>query len=785
MVPEMSRTVRRVAFLLVVLSAMATEIAAIDTRPVAASLGMAAVGIVVAILAGWLLRVPTDARSHPPKWVFLILFGLAIAPFGIEPLRRDLTGDGYAFELQMVFGLRNVGLWLAVCSGWFLCLRLASVVSLFLILFAAAMSDHTAVMVILGLYTIVGSFWLVLAYWTGLKAVFVAPERAVTIETLTERHRFPWAGLILLILAIACGVALAVIGPKRAAYALGELMPTSGGTGDTDPFARYGVGDGPEETAGDNAKTAGMVETDKMIEDNKNSLIDAVNDMFGAPHKPPKDQERMVAAGKVDIIEFHGKLPDNRRPSRDFDTARNGQKKGNPKPESRKARGLFEVEGRTPLHVRLVAYERYDAAAKRWIESTKPVNKLLETEGDDWMRIGHFKEKTDWYWNDERHKLKAADLKENLVPTPTLLTRFRINKVDKPDYYEWDYEGVLALAGRKKTPPGVVITTECRTLDAVRLPEAAFARTGTTGGMPPILGDIPASIRPQIEQLARAWTGDLPRGWPQIDAILTKLRSEYALDRTVTPPVNHPAPVLWFLNESHAGPDYLFATAAAMMLRSLDYSSRMCMGYYAAPDAYDAETAHTPVKNTDLHMWAEVRLHDGHWLVVEATPGYAVLGPNLPFSQRVWNALAALGRWASRHVTALTIAAIVLTFVWLRRREWMDAIAVRVWVWFPGRTWREQIRRTIRVLERRGRWAGRPRPPRQTVLAWVRNSVAGEDANLAQLTRMTEWAAYSPDVSPPWPETDVTNVCRRVLGEWTHAKWRNAKTQSLVPGAES
>ena len=45
-------------------------------------------------------------------------------------------------------------------------------------------------------------------------------------------------------------------------------MPTSGGTGDYDPFARYGVGDGPEETAGDNAQAAGMVETDKMIEDN-------------------------------------------------------------------------------------------------------------------------------------------------------------------------------------------------------------------------------------------------------------------------------------------------------------------------------------------------------------------------------------------------------------------------------------------------------------------------------------------------------------------------------------
>src|SRR5690242_12689576 len=102
-----------------------------------------------------------------------------------------------------------------------------------------------------------------------------------------------------------------------------------------------------------------MVETDRMIEDNKNSLIDAVSDLYGPPHKPPKDQERMVAGGRVDVIQNHGELPDNRRPSRDFDTSRQGPK-ADKKPSSRDARGLFEVQGRTPLHVRLVAYESYD-----------------------------------------------------------------------------------------------------------------------------------------------------------------------------------------------------------------------------------------------------------------------------------------------------------------------------------------------------------------------------------------------------------------------------------------
>ncbi|MFO0938686.1 MAG: transglutaminase-like domain-containing protein [Gemmataceae bacterium] len=772
MAPELLRVVRLATFALLVLAAVAVEIAASDGRAVIQSLGLAAVWIAIAAVVARFVPTPAEPRRKPPLWVFFLLVGLAAAPFVVEPLRRSLTGDGYPLELQMVCSLRNVGLGLAACAGWLLCLRLACVASLFLILFSAAMTNHPAVMVVLGLYTATGSVWLMLVYWSGLRSVFVTPDKAVTIEVQAGGERIPWLGLSILVLLVGCALALVVVGPKRAAFALGELMPTSGGTGETDPFARYGIGDGPEETAGDDAKAAGMVETDKMIEDNKNSLIDAVSDMYGPPHKPPKDQERMVAAGKADVIQFHGKLPDNRRPSRDFDTARKGPK-GDRKSESQKVRGVFEVEGRTPLHVRLVAYESYDPVEKRWLEARKPGIKLIVPEGGDWMGLGHFK-KADWYLADERHRLKAADLKSNLVPMPSMLTRFRINKVDKADYYEWDYEGVLALAGRTRTPPGVIVTTDCRTLDPYRLPESAFGTMGIAGGPAPVQGELPDAVRPEIERLARSWVGDLPRGWTQVEAILTKLRTEYTFDRDAAAPAEHPAPVLWFLNESRRGPDYLFATAAAMMLRALDYPARVCLGYYAAPDAYDPETAHTPVKTTDLHIWPEVQLRDGQWLVVEPTPGYEVLGPNIPLTERILNGFFAVATWAWRHVVELVILLTALVAVWFRRRELFDTLAVRIWTWFPGRSWREQVRNAVALLERRGRWSGKPRPARQTTLSWLRVNLnrPSTDVDLDRLARMVEWAAYAPDTSPPWPEAEVLAVCNRVLGGWTLRRWR-------------
>ena len=378
-----------------------------------------------------------------------------------------------------------------------------------------------------------------------------------------------------------------------------------------------------------------------------------------------------------------------------------------------------------------------------------------------------------------------AALGTNLVPTPALLNRFRINKVDRADYYEWDYDGVLALDGRRKTPPGVIVTTDCRTLDPTQLPESAFGRPGAASGTPPVLGEVPGSLRPEIERLAREWAGDRPRGWPQIEAVLTKLRTGYAHDRTSAVPPDHPAPVLWFLTESRRGPDYLFATATALLLRALDYPARVCLGYYADPDAYDPETAHTPVKETDLHFWPEVLLRDGHWLVIEPTPGYEVLGPNRPLWQRIKSALVACAARAARNLVAILAAAVVLVAAGVQRRRLIDAAAVRLWRWLPGRTWREQVRRAVRVLERRGRWSGAPRPPDQTVAAWVRTALgaaASRDAELLRLVHLAEWAAYAPDGPPP--ATDALAVCRRVLATWTLARWRtgsNPTTEGACP----
>jgi len=746
MAPDVPGAVRRVAFVMLALCAVAVEIAAVDVRPVWESVGLAFIWIGAAALVAWRVPIPANPRAKPPVWVSLVLLPLAAGPFAIPT---------YPLELQMVLGLRNVGLGLAACAGWVLCLRLACVSSLFLILFAAAMTDHPAVLVLLGLYTAAGGLWLTLAYWTGLRAVLATSEREVQVEVRGGRVRPPWVAVLAVLVVVGCTLGVVALGPKWVVGTLGELMPTSGGTGNTDPFARYGVGDGPEEVRGDNAKAAGMVETDKMIEDNKNSLIDAVNDMYGPPHKPPKEQERMVAAGKADVIQNHGKLPENRSASRDFDTGRKGPK--NPKtPGSGLARGLFEIEGRTPLHVRRVAYETYDATAHRWREGRKPQSRYLEADGGDWMRLSNLREPgPSWYANDDAHKLKAATLRTNLLPAPPMLTRVRINKVDKPDYYDWDFEGVLVLAGRRTTPPGVIVHTESRTVRPERLSADAFAPALSA----PLLADVPAALREPLARTANEWAGHLPRGPEQVFAVVNRLRAEYALDAGSVAPLDHPHPVLWFLLESRRGPDYLFATSAALLLRALDYPTRTCLGYYAAPSAYDPENGHTPVKERDLHVWPEVQLRDGHWLVLEPTPGYDVLPPKLPLWERVRAALAAAWDRVRRNPVPWALALAVLACAVALRRTLRDALAVARWRWLPAAAWQEQVRRAARIVERRAGRAGAPRPAGRTVAAWARSALPACDAR-ERFARLAERAAYSPASAEP---DDARAVCLEAL----------------------
>ncbi|MEM4360246.1 MAG: transglutaminase-like domain-containing protein [Candidatus Bilamarchaeaceae archaeon] len=771
MAHDSSRMQRCITYLLLALASIGVDLAVNDVQVIIIPMLLSTAWILMALFMNLILSTPVNPHKSPPFKAIIMVLVFFMAPFCLEPLCRKLFSIGYPLEVQMVFGLRNAGLALAACSGWLVCMRTAVAISFFLILFTAIMTDDQFVYIILVLYFLLACVWLALN-----SVIHIEVNQVDIINMRIEKKcnnkllQFPWLTLLLLFMLCATPF-LAFISPNRVVLHLGELISTSGGTGDTDPFARYGTGDGPNEIAGDRAHSAGIVDSNKLIEDNNSALIDAISDLYGPPHKPHENYEQMVAAGWMDVIQFHGKLPENLRPSRIFDTSRKGPQR-DLNPQVHKARSLFEVEGRTPLHIRALVFDRFESG--RWREARKPSAHMIDTDGNDWMYPSFYRS-SDWYTATDSHRIKVASIKDNFLPTPSLLKRFRINKVNHPRYYDWIYDGVLSLARRQTVPSGIIIHTECHTINTQHLPETIFSWLPSkyVGNSDVVAHtfDIPSDIK----KLAEEWAGNLSRGWPQIEAIISRLRNEYQLDMFSSPPSHHPHPVMWFLTESRRGPDYLFATSAALLLHELNYTTRFCIGYYASPSDYDPESDHTPVRMTNLHAWAEVRLRDGHWLVIEASPGYETLPPKLSLTERFFQTLLSCVLWI-RYNSAFLITGLLISIIIFRKRcELLDMYVVFLWRICPGHDWRAVIRRTVLILERRARWIGIQRSPHLTRYSWLKHiSLVGAKHDVDKFSIMVNWADYAPDVTPPWSKVDVLSTCRHIISDMSIRRWRYA-----------
>ena len=230
------------------------------------------------------------------------------------------------------------------------------------------------------------------------------------------------------------------------------------------------------------------------------------------------------------------------------------------------------------------------------------------------------------------------------MPVPTHLTRFRVGSVNRPDFFGWAQFGIVRMTGRT-VPAGTVIDSESRTVDPERLGSLAFAASPESEGDHHLSFCDDYAINPAVAALARGWVKNLPEGWTQVETVIAALRQGYTHDRSFTAPADCADVVAEFLLHSRRGPDYLFASSSAVLLRSLGYPTRVVSGLYAAPGRYDPRTRHTPVTREDVHFWAEVRLPDGLWVAIEPTPGYELLPPVRPWTkQRLARARGGVGR---------------------------------------------------------------------------------------------------------------------------------------------
>lgn len=123
----------------------------------------------------------------------------------------------------------------------------------------------------------------------------------------------------------------------------------------------------------------------------------------------------------------------------------------------------------------------------------------------------------------------------------------------------------------------------------------------------------------RIHQLALDWTAGATSDYDRILAIQDRLRSaEFSYSLNV-PPRDDSFDLITFLTQTKRGFCQQFASAMAVMLRTLDIPARVAVGFTYG--AYNATTDSYHVTTDQAHSWVEVLFPGYGWLAFEPTPG--------------------------------------------------------------------------------------------------------------------------------------------------------------------
>jgi hypothetical protein len=702
---------------------------------------------------------------------------LIAAPAVVNVVLRSFTSLGDANEIVALLCVQNAVVGLAALCQWRRCRQISCLLGSFLILFVTAIASGRAVYVLAGVYAVVGLWWMMGSYWDRLEGRFAAEtHRQVPMRTAVV------LGTVLLLFGVA---GIAMLCGSSTTVALAGFMPTSGGNRWYDPFARGGVGDGDMlVSAKDMALSFGPVESDLFLDSDMPTLYDVFNELYGEPATKKRKQQRAVSLSREEVLELEQRVAEAKRSGREFSAVRRRVQRRRNQLADRDSTALLYVVGRTPLHLALQTYDQFDGAtwSRGSAEPWKP-ELALETslDGRPLIRVPRHNSPFSIDRGKQSHALKIVNLKTPRIPSPPHLAAVHIDRVDRLDFFGWTDDGVVQMVEREFIPQLTVVNVLSRGVNLQSLRKAN--RLVSSDGqplylaLPEDLGGEEGEWSRRLKQVASAWSADTGPGWRQIESIVQHLRSDFVHDPQATAPEECRDVVGHFLDEGR-GPDYLFASTAVAMLRSLGYPARLVTGFYAKPEKYDTLARQTTVQEDDVHCWAEVCV-DGHtWVPIEPTPGFELPHEELTWGQWAAVALRATVRWVWRHRLAALVLMTASILAIAYRRELLDRAAWSIWRlgWFGPK--RRRVVWTLRWLEWRAWLAGRSRPTTETLSGWYGRFTVGAPSevgdNLHALLSLADCVLYAPAIQDqiPYAAEDVRDTCKQTMNLWTQKRFR-------------
>jgi protein-glutamine gamma-glutamyltransferase len=713
-----------------------------------------------ALIAGalWLGRVAKRFPVAPALSPVFVLMG--IGPWVWQVVVRVAGYDGSPLEVVLISSVLCLVCGLAAAGCWREFQPLAMLGSLFVVMFSATLWNGALPIAGTAGFALCGLAWLVIDHWAAL-----------SLRMKDRRRASPRGTLVLPGVLAGCLVVGLALGGANRIWSLKGWMPSSGGDGNYDPAAMSGVGNGDALVSGqDNIQSFGPIEDAPFRSSEQPSLYDVFNELYDEP-VTTKNMDRSVALPP----EFGG-VPEKRmtrteRAAREFSTLRK-MSSSTAKVEGLRSNALLYVKGRVPLHMRLTIHDLFDGIT--WYPADPPPEEKLPRltmakEGPrSWLIPGNPARAWDFLAPTESHALKIIHLDTNRIPTPLFLRGLHIDLLDDPTFYKWAGDGLLAL-DRKKLPSLTTIHLRSRAVNHRLLAKEVFwsRETGQPTAVLPVGGEME-----QVRRLAHAWTVGVPRGSAQIDAIVSRLKAEYVLDRDHKTAPDSPLPVADFLLRERRGPDYQFATATAVLLRSLGYSTRFVTGFYAAPERFDRAKEHTPILGEDAHAWVEVYLAGPTWVAVEPTPGYELLATPPGWWDRVVATARKLAAGAFAVWPVLVTVGMVLLVGWRERDRLADLAVTGWWRLRPVRTQRERVLATFGLVEYRGRLARAGRPRGKSPERWLTGFshwTPDERALLVEFARRVDWSLFAPESVAA--TSDVPSLCERVASLCTRGRF--------------
>lgn len=722
---------------------------------------------IFALIAGTLA-----GRDRPRRIMTPLLCGLAFSPFVMSLYGGMTSAVMPPLEKNLMHGIQAM----IVASCLFLAnapqrQRLAALSGIMAIMcFASIVEMRSEAVWAMAFVTIAVPVWLYAEHEAARPARNDAPIAFETVDGRPKRR-----GVVLRLAAMGLLAIMGVSqirGDKAINRVLAEWVGSSGGSGETNELATAGVGDGPNEvSASENADSVGFTDSDIYLETDRPSLFDAFNEQYGEPYKPRKT-ERMQAMGPQNVKESGERPRENLQAGRTFEMQRQ-KTAARRKPTDRPPTALVYVKGKAGTRLKLATFDRFDG--QTWTEEaacTEPCRLAAEPtkSGDCWFCL--HQPRPDLFGETTDHQVKIANLDSSVLPAPANLSKYKVGGLKEVTMFGWAGRDVVRMLDRT-IPAGTTMQTLSRRVRRRHLIETDFETVHSHKVHHHHFrekGDY--ELSPAARTIVEGWDLGSERSWLQAERVIACIRDHAEAIKANGP--SDPLPedgsdvdmVERFLVSDRKGPDYLFATTAAVVLRDLGYACRLASGLYVDPSSWDASKAHYVLNPQHLHFWVEVLSPENVWVPIDPTPGYID-----EFARESWADLAAiqlyaLGHWAQQHRMPIGLTAAVAMLLIAFRKGIYDCLMTAYLTHAPIGDDRLRVLATSKHMEWRLTKSLGKRPPQRSLRSHWRQ-LACSPIELQSLLRLVEWAAYAPaDRTPPCPANEIRNLCRTAACDW-------------------